>query len=593
MTVSIPQINAVSDSFGQWLSKTNQVLLAANGVMVSTNSNTATGNAAITGTFSANVFNSNTLIYIGNGSANVVANSSIFLLQASATGNVIISKTGMLIDGATKYSTDLMLMGNSFIKSANVNSDEGYFRNKVYVGSNTIIGNNYIQTYLSNTEYTVVNERAVFGDVEANVQIDRDGISIYANPSGTQVVNSYLTATTWFTDTLYANNLWTNLARIGRFESIGTGNTVFVPNVEFIGNTWFHGANNYFDFGITSNGSITITPTGGANAYLTLSSDNYAGVRILGDRIDTAGEPGGAFVTLYVDDAQGSNFANASGFIGVTQSAGDDIDGNGTTITNSKVNAFVVGSGLNRDSQIVANNNVGVTLAANLNLGIGTTDPSVKLDINPGVIKLRGSSSGFVTIQAPANPTNITFSLPPSDGSSSQYLGTNGSGGLGWYTPPQIDNTTNLTINSLGVGTPASGTAGEIRATKNITAYYSDRRLKENINVIADSLSKVLSLRGVTYNSNDVAEQYGYDDRSQQVGVIAQELQAVLPEAVRLAPFDTEFIDGKEVSKSGENYLTVQYEKIVPLLIEAIKELKAEIDELKGKVCDNCTCSKG
>jgi hypothetical protein len=60
--------------------------------------------------------------------------------------------------------------------------------------------------------------------------------------------------------------------------------------------------------------------------------------------------------------------------------------------------------------------------------------------------------------------------------------------------------------------------------------------------------------------------------------MFAQDVQEVLPEAVKIAPFDN---DGNGNSKSGENYLTIQYEKIVPLLVEAIKELKKEIEELK------------
>ena len=58
--------------------------------------------------------------------------------------------------------------------------------------------------------------------------------------------------------------------------------------------------------------------------------------------------------------------------------------------------------------------------------------------------------------------------------------------------------------------TAASGTAGEIRATSTITSYYSDERLKQNIQVIPNALDKVMTLRGVTYEPNSIAESFGY-----------------------------------------------------------------------------------
>ena len=136
----------------------------------------------------------------------------------------------------------------------------------------------------------------------------------------------------------------------------------------------------------------------------------------------------------------------------------------------------------------------------------------------------------------------------------------------------------NAQVNSLGVGTGASGTAGEIRATNNITAYYSDKRLKKDIEKISNALSKLERINGVFYTQNELAEEFGYNDYSKQVGVIAQEIQEVLPEAVAFAPFDR---DENDNSKSGENYLTVRYEKIVPLLIEAIKELLNRVENLE------------
>jgi hypothetical protein len=147
-----------------------------------------------------------------------------------------------------------------------------------------------------------------------------------------------------------------------------------------------------------------------------------------------------------------------------------------------------------------------------------------------------------------------------------------------------VATTSNVQFGSLGVGTAASGVTGEIRATDNITAYYSDNRLKANIQSIPHALEKVEQIRGVTFQSNDLAAEFGYTNTKTQVGVIAQEMEQVLPEVVVSAPFDIgQNSDGTEYSLSGEYYKTVQYEKIVPLLIEAIKELKQELDLIKAK----------
>jgi len=145
---------------------------------------------------------------------------------------------------------------------------------------------------------------------------------------------------------------------------------------------------------------------------------------------------------------------------------------------------------------------------------------------------------------------------------------------------------TGPTGNPFGGGTFTGGIAvqGSITATGDITAYSSDDRLKVRIGNIENALSKVQQLNGFHYTNSDVAKSLGYTTDEQQVGVSAQEVQEVLPEVVVLAPIDRLVLEsGEIISKSGENYLTVKYEKIVPLIIEAIKELKAELDELKNK----------
>jgi len=150
-------------------------------------------------------------------------------------------------------------------------------------------------------------------------------------------------------------------------------------------------------------------------------------------------------------------------------------------------------------------------------------------------------------------------------------------------TAGALTTTNNYRMNSLGVGTDASGTAGEIRATNEITAYFSDRRLKENVKPIDNALTKTLSLHGVTYTPNDLAASFGYDKNKKLVGLFADEVAAVLPEAVRSAPFD---LDENDQSKSGDNYKTVQYEKIVPLLVEAIKEQQKLIEKLEKEISE-------
>jgi len=154
--------------------------------------------------------------------------------------------------------------------------------------------------------------------------------------------------------------------------------------------------------------------------------------------------------------------------------------------------------------------------------------------------------------------------------------------GSGTFTAGDSLSAANLQINSLGVGTAASTTAGQIRASNDIVSYYSDERLKENVELIPNALDKVMALRGVTYNANELAESFGFINKEKQVGVLAADVEKVLPEAVKPAPFDIMLFESTEISKSGENYKTVQYEKLVPLLIEAIKELNKEIKQLKG-----------
>ena len=128
-----------------------------------------------------------------------------------------------------------------------------------------------------------------------------------------------------------------------------------------------------------------------------------------------------------------------------------------------------------------------------------------------------------------------------------------------------------------------------IASTGDVYTNYSDMRLKDKVGDIENALDKVCSIDTMLYKHNDIAKSYGYEGDETQVGVTAQSVKEVLPEVIARAPFDIETheTDGTQTSKSGEDYMTVRYERIVPLLIEAIKDLKAEIATIKGE----CKCS--
>lgn len=143
---------------------------------------------------------------------------------------------------------------------------------------------------------------------------------------------------------------------------------------------------------------------------------------------------------------------------------------------------------------------------------------------------------------------------------SSQILGnsTIHSGSIGNYQ-----------FNSIGIGTvAASATQGRIDASGDIVAFStSDRNFKENIIPITAALLKLENISGNTYDWKNEFE-YIHGFKGNDVGVIAQEIQKVLPEAVR---------------ERENGYLAVQYEKIIPLLIESIKELSVKVKDLENK----------
>jgi hypothetical protein len=161
--------------------------------------------------------------------------------------------------------------------------------------------------------------------------------------------------------------------------------------------------------------------------------------------------------------------------------------------------------------------------------------------------------------------------------------------------PLTVTSTTKVTnlnadlLDDLNAATTGANTivrtdgSGNLAASGNVTAYSSDRRLKENFNHIESPIEKVQKLNGYTFDWNEKSKELGFIPKHEKndIGLIAQEVEEVLPQATARAPFD---LDENGESKSGENYLTIQYERLVPLLVEAIKDQQKQIDELKSQL---------
>ena len=169
-----------------------------------------------------------------------------------------------------------------------------------------------------------------------------------------------------------------------------------------------------------------------------------------------------------------------------------------------------------------------------------------------------GSFSG-TTVSATGTVTAGSFSGTTVSATGSLALQpTSGSVGIGKTNPSY----TLEVVGSLGV-------------TGDISALYSDDRLKTRLAPIDHAMDKVSRLSAFTYRNNALASTFGFADDIVRVGLSAQEVAAVLPEAVTSAPFDA---TPEGTSLTGDRYLTVRYERIVPLLVAALHEVRGRLD---------------
>jgi len=194
---------------------------------------------------------------------------------------------------------------------------------------------------------------------------------------------------------------------------------------------------------------------------------------------------------------------------------------------------------------------------------------------------------------------------------NASFYGLSGQSGWGFYVAADGDARVQL-----------NGGNGAVSCTGQVVAYASDGRLKKNVTTITNALEKLSKIRGVTYDwVDDITTEYDFHpSKMHEVGVIAQEVQEVLPEIITEAPFNSLYTAktgwkkiqkqmeddlGREVTKAeaktefeklteeersnlseNHNFLTVDYERITPLLIEATKELNSKIEQQAAEIAE-------
>jgi hypothetical protein len=211
---------------------------------------------------------------------------------------------------------------------------------------------------------------------------------------------------------------------------------------------------------------------------------------------------------------------------------------------------------------------------------------STKLSFNPssgalavkGTFAIQGSSSGAVTFAVPSAAGSVTYTLPSADGTANQVLQTNGTGTLSWSTPSSGATISASSSSSTFYPTFAASTSGSFTTayvvssgfsfvpstgTLTVTALTesSSIALKENVSPITGALDTIMQLVGVTYDRKDGSKKH-------EAGLIAEDVDRVLPNLV------THSDDGRAEG--------INYTKLTAYLIEAVKSLKAEIEQLKG-----------
>jgi hypothetical protein len=359
----------------------------------------------------------------------------------------------------------------------------------------------------------------------------------------------------------------------------GTGATVVLsaaptitghPTIEGVTST---GATGTGAFVFASSPSLTTPTLGVASATsvnkLTITTPATSATLTIADgtTLSTAGSVShaGAYSQTFTATANTSLTLPTTGTLATL--AGSETLTNKTLSSAVLTGTLTAGGGVGTNGQYLQSTATGVqwaTLSGTISLAAGSGSGSVSTG---GTLTLTGGTG--ITTSASTSTITITNSGVTSVSAGTGVTLGATTGACSISIGQAVATTSNVTFGTIASG--ALTVTGAITATTSITSYYSDDRLKTRTGNIQNALEKVLSLDGFHYHANETAVALGYDASKEEVGLSAQQVQKVLPEVIAPAPIDPQ-------------YMTMHYERLVPLLVEAIKEQQKQIEELKAKL---------
>ena len=526
---------------------------------------------------------------INNNNILEVSGNVLAIGNVTVNGNISSTNVSGIINTATQnLITTLPNLTTAGNTAGNITIGDTINTSNIYINNNNSLGNIYFN---NNTFGTIINN--TLGNVTTIANNSITTLNI-----GNSSIDVNVTTTNFKINNTNISSVINS--SVANSKSIATGS---VTGDNTIGNSsynlYLQGGNIYAPSSFNFNTALGTAPFKVTSTTQVTNLNAATAGNISGSGIVAIANGGTGISSIAVNSIP---YATSTNVIGTSTNL--IFNGNTLTVTGTASATTFSGSGANLTSLNAGNISSGTLAVARGGTGISSIavnsipyatstnviGTSTNLIFNGNTLTVTGTASATTFSGSGANLTSLNAGNI-SSGTLAVARGGTGISSIAVNSIPYATSTnvigtsTNLTFDgtnfSLG-GTGNLSVGGNINCTNDITAYYSsDDRLKIRTDLIDNPIQKINSLTGFKYKFNDLAKSYGLCNDIVQIGLSAQDVQKVVPEAVRIANFDMDFTSN--ISKSGNNYLAIDYSRLVPLLVEAIKEQNKRIEKLENK----------